>query len=41
MATDVQMFLFRAGDLKFKYVEEEEPEDFFLPYIWGLTSHYL
>ncbi len=23
-------------DLKFKYVEEEQPEDFFVPYIWSL-----
>jgi len=23
-------------DLKFKYVEEEQPEDFFVPYIWTL-----
>lgn len=25
-------------DLKFKYVEEEEPEEFFVPYIWTLGS---
>ncbi|CAF4113336.1 unnamed protein product [Rotaria socialis] len=24
-------------DLKFKYVEEEQPEDFFVPYIWSLV----
>ncbi|CAF0880831.1 unnamed protein product [Adineta ricciae] len=24
-------------DLKFKYVEEEQPEDFFVPYIWTLV----
>jgi len=29
------------GDLKFKYVEEEEPEEFFVPYIWGLTSRFM
>ncbi len=23
-------------DLKFKYVEEEQPENFFVPYIWSL-----
>ncbi|XP_033127312.1 dymeclin-like [Anneissia japonica] len=26
-------------DLKFKYVEEEEPEEFFLPYVWSLVYH--
>ncbi len=26
-------------DLKFKYVEEEQPEDFFVPYIWNLGNH--
>ena len=25
-------------DLKFKYVEEEQPEDFFVPYVWTLVS---
>jgi len=29
------------GDLKFKYVEEEEPEEFFIPYIWGLTTKFM
>ncbi|XP_026464132.1 LOW QUALITY PROTEIN: dymeclin-like [Ctenocephalides felis] len=24
-------------ELKFKYVEEESPEEFFIPYIWGLV----
>ncbi|UJR32022.1 hypothetical protein I4U23_019491 [Adineta vaga] len=24
-------------DLKFKYVEEEQPEDFFVPYVWTLV----
>ncbi|GLH13427.1 Dymeclin [Gryllus bimaculatus] len=24
-------------DLKFKYVEEEQPEDFFIPYVWSLV----
>ena len=35
------MFIVRLGDLKFKYVEEEEPEEFFVPYIWGLTSRFM
>ena len=25
-------------DLKFKYVEEEQPEDFFVPYVWTLVA---
>jgi len=29
------------GELKFKYVEEEEPEEFFIPYIWRLTSTFM
>jgi hypothetical protein len=28
-------------DLKFKYVEEEQPEDFFVPYIWTLGKSIL
>ncbi|KDR21174.1 Dymeclin [Zootermopsis nevadensis] len=24
-------------DLKFRYVEEDEPEDFFIPYVWSLV----
>lgn len=24
-------------ELKFKYVEEEQPEDFFVPYVWTLV----
>ena len=26
-------------ELKFKYVEEEEPEEFFVPYVWSLVFH--
>lgn len=26
-------------DLKFKYVEEESPEEFFIPYVWSLVYH--
>ncbi|XP_049882633.1 dymeclin [Pectinophora gossypiella] len=26
-------------DLKFRYVEEERPEEFFTPYVWGLISN--
>jgi hypothetical protein len=28
----------RFPDLKFKYVEEEQPEDFFVPYVWNLAT---
>lgn len=24
-------------DLKFKYVEEDAPEEFFIPYVWSLV----
>ncbi|KAL0267622.1 UNVERIFIED_CONTAM: hypothetical protein PYX00_009838 [Menopon gallinae] len=27
-------------DLKFKYVEEEQPEDFFIPYVWSLVGQH-
>ncbi|XP_059098834.1 dymeclin-like isoform X2 [Tigriopus californicus] len=33
--------LARFPDLKFKYVEEEQPEDFFVPYLWSLASRKL
>ncbi len=26
-------------ELKFKYVEEEQPEEFFVPYVWSLVYH--
>ncbi|CAG7726196.1 unnamed protein product [Allacma fusca] len=26
-------------DLKFRYVEEDQPEEFFIPYIWSLIYH--
>lgn len=29
----------KLPDLKFKYVEEEQPEDFFIPYVWTLATH--
>ncbi len=32
------MFLLQKfPELKFKYVEEEQPEDFFIPYVWSLV----
>lgn len=27
-------------DLKFKYVEEDAPEEFFIPYVWTLVCKY-
>lgn len=33
--------LAKMGELKFKYVEEEEPEEFFIPYVWSLTSAFM
>jgi len=27
-------------DLKFKYVEEDAPEEFFIPYVWMLVCKY-
>jgi len=28
----------KLPDLKFKYVEEDQPEDFFIPYVWTLAT---
>ena len=33
--------LTRLPDLKFKYVEEDQPEDFFIPYVWSLAQQKL
>ncbi|XP_048523171.1 dymeclin isoform X2 [Dendroctonus ponderosae] len=30
--------LAKFPDLKFKYVEEEQPEEFFIPYVWELVN---
>ncbi|XP_017771961.1 PREDICTED: dymeclin [Nicrophorus vespilloides] len=30
--------LTKFPDLKFKYVEEEQPEEFFVPYVWALVN---
>ncbi|CAG9761840.1 unnamed protein product [Ceutorhynchus assimilis] len=30
--------LTKFPDLKFKYVEEEQPEEFFIPYVWELVN---
>ncbi|KAF5305088.1 hypothetical protein FQA39_LY09350 [Lamprigera yunnana] len=32
--------LTKFPDLKFKYVEEEQPEEFFIPYVWSLVGHH-
>lgn len=36
---DVAFFfsLQKFPELKFKYVEEEQPEEFFIPYVWSLV----
>lgn len=31
-------FFQKFPDLKFKYVEEEKPEEFFIPYVWSLVG---
>lgn len=31
--------LTKLPDLKFKYVEEDKPEDFFIPYVWSLVQN--
>ena len=31
--------LTKLPDLKFKYVEEDKPEDFFIPYVWSLAQN--
>lgn len=35
----IQFFLQKFPDLRFKYVEEEQPEDFFVPYTWSLLKN--
>ncbi|KAK5648996.1 hypothetical protein RI129_003888 [Pyrocoelia pectoralis] len=32
--------LTKFPDLKFKYVEEEQPEEFFIPYVWSLVNNH-
>lgn len=37
---DYKIILFslqKFPELKFKYVEEEQPEEFFIPYVWSLV----
>lgn len=33
-------FVQKFPDLKFKYVEEDAPEEFFIPYVWTLVTKY-
>lgn len=33
------LYLQKFPDLKFKYVEEDQPEEFFIPYVWSLVCH--
>lgn len=35
---NIFIFLQKFPDLKFKYVEEEKPEEFFIPYVWSLVG---
>ena len=30
-------YLHKFPELKFRYIEEETPEDFFVPYVWSLV----
>lgn len=34
---DSGFLLQKFPELKFKYVEEEQPEEFFIPYVWSLV----
>jgi hypothetical protein len=34
------MFKQKFPELKFKYVEEDQPEEFFVPYVWSLVYKY-
>lgn len=36
----VGWFAQKFPDLKFKYVEEDAPEEFFIPYVWTLVGKY-
>ena len=27
-------------ELKFRYVEEDQPDEFFIPYVWSLVFHH-
>lgn len=36
----IDIFLQKFPDLKFKYVEEDAPEEFFIPYVWTLVCKY-
>ena len=33
----ILFLLQKFPELKFKYVEEEQPEEFFIPYVWSLV----
>lgn len=36
-SADFGFLLQKFPELKFKYVEEEQPEEFFIPYVWSLV----
>lgn len=33
-----QLFLKKFPELKFRYVEEDQPEEFFIPYVWSMVQ---
>jgi len=37
VANSLPFLLQKLPELKFKYVEEEQPEEFFIPYVWSLV----
>lgn len=37
LLTSNLFLLQKFPELKFKYVEEEQPEEFFIPYVWSLV----
>ena len=32
-------FMQQFPELKFRYVEEDQPDEFFIPYVWSLVFH--
>ena len=35
----VSFFMQQFPELKFRYVEEDQPDEFFIPYVWSLVFH--
>ena len=36
----VIFFMQQFPELKFRYVEEDQPDEFFIPYVWSLVFHH-